>query len=134
METELEKLNNMFYGTFLILPGQFQMLDNQYISVDKQTLRIVVRGGNQDSIYNYSINEVQQLYYKGLPLKAIRIRVDSFNTINTEGPNNLSNLFTMALGMKPPTTLYITYDNKTDLFTLKNAQYSTIFIMRKTNK
>ena len=133
MDTELEKLNNMFYGSYLILPGQFQMLDKQIVTLTKESLRILVRGGSRDTVYNFSVNEIQQMYYKGLPLKAIRIRVDSMSSVNAEGPNNLTNLFTMALGMKTPTTLYISYDTKTDIFTLKNSQYSTIFIMRKTS-
>ena len=132
MDTELEKLNNMFYGSYLIIPGQFQMLDKQIVSLTKDSLRIVVNG-SRNTIYNYSVNQIQQMYYKGLPLKAISIRVDSLSSINAEGPNNLTNLFTMALGMKAPTTLYISYDTKTGLFTLKNSQYSTILIMRKTS-
>lgn len=134
METALEKLNNMFYGVYMIIPGQFQLLDNQFISFDKNNLKIIVRGGIQNTIYNYSINSDEQLYFKGAPIKALKIRVDNLQTINAIGPNNLQNLLTMGLGMQPPTTLYITFDQETGLFTLKNSQRSTIFTMQKTNK
>ena len=132
MQTEQEKLNNMFYGVYMIIPGQFQLLDNQFVSFDKQNLKIIVRGGVRDTIYNYSVNSDEQLYFKGAPIKALQIRVDNLTTTNATGPNNLQNLLTMGLGMQAPTTLYITFDQETGLFTLKNSQRSTIFTMQKT--
>ena len=133
MQTEQEKLNNMFYGVYMIIPGQFQLLDNQFVSFDKQNLKIIVRGGVRDTIYNYSVNSDSQLYFKGEPIKALQIRVDNMTTTNATGPNNLQNLLTMGLGMRPPTTLYLTFDQETGLFTLKNSQRSTIFTLQKTS-
>jgi len=132
MQTEQEKLNNMFYGVYMIIPGQFQLLDNQFVSFDKQNLKIIVRGGARDTIYNYSVNSDEQLYFKGAPIKALQVKVDNMTTTNATGPNNLQNLLTMGLGLRPPTILYITFDQETGLFTLKNSQRSTIFTMQKT--
>ena len=132
METIQEKMNNMFFGVYMIIPGQFPLLDNQFVSIDKQNLKIIVRGA-RDTVYNYSINDTTQLYYKGVPIKALEVKLDNLTTTNATGPNNLQNLLTMALGIRPPTIVYITFDQETGLFTLKNSQRSTIFTLQKMN-
>lgn len=131
MQTELEKMNNMFYGVYTIIPGQFQLLDNQFISFDKIHLRIILRG-IPDTIYNYSVNDHKMVFYKGEPIKALQIKLDNMTTINTTGQNNLQNLLTMGLGLRTPTTVYLAYDQATGLYTLKNSHYSTLFILQKT--
>ena len=130
METIQEKMNNMFFGVYMIIPGQFPLLDNQFVSVDRQNLKIIVRGP-RDTVYNYSVNDTKQLYYKGAPIKALEVKLDNLTTTNAAGPNNLQNLLTMALGIRPPTIVYITFDQETGLFTLKNSQRSTIFTLQK---
>ena len=130
METAQEKMNNMFFGVYMIIPGQFPLLDNQFIHVDRQNLKIIVRG-SRDTVYNYSINDTKQLYYKGAPIKALEVKLDNLTTTNATGPNNLQNLLTMALGIRPPTIVYITFDQETGLFSLKNSQRSTIFTLQK---
>ena len=130
METAQEKMNNMFFGVYMIIPGQFPLLDNQFIHVDRQNLKIIVRGP-RDTVYNYSVNDTKQLYYKGAPIKALEVKLDNLTTTNAAGPNNLQNLLTMALGIRPPTIVYITFDQETGLFTLKNSQRSTIFTLQK---
>ena len=130
METIQEKMNNMFFGVYMIIPGQFPLLDNQFIHVDRQNLKIIVRGP-RDTVYNYSVNDTKQLYYKGAPIKALEVKLDNLTTTNAAGPNNLQNLLTMALGIRPPTIVYITFDQETGLFSLKNSQRSTIFTLQK---
>lgn len=130
METAQEKMNNMFFGVYMIIPGQFPLLDNQFIHVDRQNLKIIVRGP-RDTVYNYSVNDTKQLYYKGAPIKALEVKLDNLTTTNAAGPNNLQNLLTMALGIRPPTIVYITFDQETGLFSLKNSQRSTIFTLQK---
>ena len=130
METAQEKINNMFFGVYMIIPGQFPLLDNQFIHVDRQNLKIIVRGP-RDTVYNYSVNDTKQLYYKGAPIKALEVKLDNLTTTNAAGPNNLQNLLTMALGIRPPTIVYITFDQETGLFSLKNSQRSTIFTLQK---
>jgi hypothetical protein len=130
MQTEKEKLNNMFYGVYMIIPGQFSLLDNQYVSFTRSNLKIIIRGA-EDTIYNYSVNSIEQLYYRGAPIKAIEVKVDNLSTTNASGPNNLGNLLTMGLGMQAPTSIYITYDNETGLFTLKNQQRSNILTLQR---
>ena len=130
METAQEKMNNMFFGVYMIIPGQFPLLDNQFVSVDRQNLKIIVRGP-RDTVYNYSINDTKQLYYKGAPIKALEVKLDNMTSTNATGPNNLQNLLTMALGIRPPTIVYITFDQETGLFSLKNSQRSTIFTLQK---
>jgi len=130
METAQEKMNNMFFGVYMIIPGQFPLLDNQFVSVDRQNLKIIVRGP-RDTVYNYSVNDTKQLYYKGAPIKALEVKLDNMTSTNATGPNNLQNLLTMALGIRPPTIVYITFDQETGLFSLKNLQRSTIFTLQK---
>lgn len=130
MQTEKEKLNNMFYGVYMIIPGQFSLLDNQYVSFTRSNLKIIMRGV-QDTIYNYSVNSIEQLYYRGAPIKAIEVKVDNLSTTNANGPNNLGNLLTTGLGMLPPTSVYLTYDNETGLYTLKNQQRSNILTLQR---
>ena len=130
METAQEKMNNMFFGVYMIIPGQFPLLDNQFIYLDRQNMKIIVRGP-RDTVYNYSVNDTQQLYYKGAPIKALEVKLDNLTTTNASGPNNLQNLLTMALGIRPPTIVYFTFDQETGLFSLKNSQRSTIFTLQK---
>lgn len=130
MQTEKEKLNNMFYGVYMIIPGQFTLLDNQYVSFSRHSLKIIIRGA-ADTIYNYSVNAVEQLYYRGAPIKAMEVKLDNLATTNATGPNNLGNLLTIGLGMRTPTSVYMTYDNETGLFTLKNQQRSNILTLQR---
>ncbi len=130
MQTEKEKLNNMFYGVYMIIPGQFTLLDNQYLTFSKSNLKIIIRGV-QDTIYNYSVNSIEQLYYRGVPIKAMEVKLDNLATTNADGPNNISNLLSIGLGMRTPTSVYMTYDNATGLFTLKNQQRSNILTLQR---
>lgn len=130
MQTQKEKLNNMFYGLYMIIPGQFTLLDNQYLSFSKKNLKIIVQS-SPNTVYNYSINSIDQLYYRGAPIKAIEVKLDNLATTNATGSNNISNLLTMGLGMRPPTIIYMTYDNETGLFSLKNQQRSNILTLQR---
>jgi len=128
--TKLDKMLDNFYGSFVILPGQFTLLDNQVLELTKDHLRIVL-DGTPNKILDYSIAGSKLQYYEGQPLNALEVRIDNLNKFNVAGYDETVNLITNLLYLRPPSVIYLTYEPGLDVFTLKNINMATLAILRK---
>ena len=128
--TKLNQMVDNFYGSFVILPGQFTLLDNQVLDLTKDHLRIVI-DGTPNKILDYSIAGSKLQYYEGQPLNALEVRIDNLNKFNIAGYDETVNLITNLLYLKPPSVIYLTYEPELDAFTLKNINMATLAILKK---
>ena len=128
--TKLDQMTDNFYGSFVILPGQFTLLDNQVLELTKEHLRIVI-DGTPNKILDYSIAGSKLQYYEGQPLNALEVRIDNLNKFNVAGYDETVNLVTNLLYLKPPSVIYLTYEPELDVFTLKNINMATLAILKK---
>jgi len=120
-----------FYGTFIITPGQFIHLDNQYVQITPQNLKIIF-SGNPDKIFDYNIAEIRLLRFTGSILPVLQVRVSGLAKYNVTQVDDADNLLIDVLDMRAPNIFYLSYDPQLDYFTLKNSSMSTLFIMEKT--
>jgi hypothetical protein len=128
--TTIDKMTDNFFGSFVILPGQFTLLDNQVLEITKDHLRIII-SGTPNKILDYSIANSKLQYYEGRPLNAMEIRIDSLNKFNVVGFDETVNLITNLLYLRPPSVIYLTYEPDMDVFTLKNINMATLAILKK---
>lgn len=128
--TKLDQMVDNFYGSFVILPGQFTLLDNQVLELTKEHLRIVI-DGTPNKILDYSIAGSKLQYYEGQPLNALEVRIDNLNKFNVAGYDETVNLVTNLLYLKPPSVIYLTYEPELDVFILKNINMATLAILKK---
>lgn len=119
-----------FYGTFIILPGQFIHLDNQYVQITPTNLKIIL-GGNPDKIFDYNISEIRLLRFTGSILPVLQVRVSGLAKYNITPIDDADNLLVDVLDMRAPNIFYLAYDPQLNYFTLKNSSMSTLFIMEK---
>ena len=128
--TKLDQMLDNFYGSFVILPGQFTLLDNQVLELTKDHLRIVL-DGTPNKILDYSIAGSKLQYYEGQPLNALEVRIDNLNKFNVAGYDETVDLITNLLYLRPPSVIYLTYEPELAVFTLKNINMATLAILRK---
>lgn len=119
-----------FYGTFIIIPGQFIHLDNQYVQITPTNLKIIF-GGNPDKIFDYNIAEIRLLRFTGSIIPVLQVRVSGLAKYNISQVDDTDNLLTDVLDMRAPNIFYLAYDPQLNYFTLKNSSMSTLFIMEK---
>lgn len=122
---------NNFYGTFVIIPGQFIHLDNQTVQLTPNNMKIIF-GGNPDKIFEYNIAETRLLRFSGSILPVLQVRVSSLAKYNVTQVDDTDNLLVDVLDMRTPNIFYLAYNTDLDYFTLKNSSMSTLFIMEKT--
>jgi hypothetical protein len=122
-----------FYGTFIILPGQFIHLDNQYVQITPTSLKIIL-GGNPDKIFDYNISEIRLLRFTGSILPVLQVRVSGLAKYNIAPVDDTDNLLIDVLDMRAPNIFYLAYDPQLNYFTLKNSSMSTLFIMEKAHE
>ena len=122
-----------FYGTFVILPGQFIHLDNQYVQLTPTSLKIIF-GGNPDKIFEYNIAEIRLLRFTGSILPVLQVRVSGLAKYNITPVDDTDNLLVDVLDMRAPNIFYLSYDPLLNYYTLKNSSMSTLFIMEKAHE
>ena len=123
-------IKHNFLGSYVILPGQFTLLDNQVINVSKDHLKIIINGTNTQ-IFDYSVNDIILRHYEGEALYAVEIRLDNINKFNVKDPDEIDNLLNKYLYLQTPTIVYLTYDANLDIFALKNMNMATLFVLQK---
>ena len=134
-KTVLQTDRDSFLGLYKVVSHHtfFVNLNDCYLALDKDYLRII-KPSTTNHVYKYSINEMRQMFYQGANVPALELRLDNLGSINVSGPNNLTHLLNELLGMKPPTTVYITYDPNTNYYSLLNSQFSHIMTLEHTNE
>lgn len=117
-------------GTFKILQGQFILLDNQTVFIDSSIFKIII-DGHPTKIFNYSINNKIVRLLKGETVFVVEVKIDNVSKYNIADPDEVDNLLTNALYIKPPTILYVIYNPYHNIFTVKNGNMATLFMMEK---
>lgn len=129
-ESVINRMTDNFFGKYIILPGQYSLLDNQIVELTRDNLRIII-GGNPNKMLNYSVTDTRLRYYEGRPVNALEIRIDNLGKINISPGDDLLNLVVDLLYLRTPSIIYITYDEKNNVFTLKNLNMATIAVLQK---
>lgn len=117
-------------GTFNILPGQFILLDNQMVSIDSSSFKIITND-TPNKIFNYSINDKVVKLLQGETTYVVEMKLDNQNKYNVADPDEIDNLLSNGLLLKAPTTIYIMYQPEHNVFTVKNMNMGTLFMMKK---
>ncbi len=121
-----------FIGLFTIIPGQYIHLDNQYVEIERNSLKITVQG-SPDKIFRYTVvdQKLRKLYDNLLPV--LELKVSDLDTYNVAPVDPVENLLIDILDMRAPNTFYAVYDTQLDTYVLKDANMSTLFIMEKVH-
>jgi hypothetical protein len=128
--TIVNEMTDNFFGKFVILPGQYSLLDNQVIELTPKNLRIIV-GGNPNKMLDYSVADTRLRYYEGRPINALEIRIDNLSKVNINPGDDILNLIVDLLYLRTPSIIYMTYEEKNKVFTLKNLNMATIAVLQK---
>tara|TARA_Y100000389_G_scaffold158445_1_gene159901 strand:+ start:793 stop:1209 length:417 start_codon:yes stop_codon:yes gene_type:complete len=118
------------HGTFKILPGQFLLLDNQLVIIDSDSMKIVT-DDTPNKIFSYSISNKIVKTLKGVTTFVVQLKLDNYTSHNVSDPDELENLLINGLTIKMPTIIYIMYQPKHNIFTVKNLNMATLFMMKK---
>lgn len=117
-------------GSFKILPGQFLLLDNQLVIIDNENMKIVT-DDSPNKIFNYSISSKIVKLLQGKTTFVVELKLDNYTSHNVSDPDELENLLINGLTLKMPTIIYIMYQPAHDIFTVKNLNMATLFMMKK---
>lgn len=118
------------HGTFKILPGQFLLLDNQLVIIDSDSMKIVT-DDTPNKIFSYSISNKIVKTLKGATTFVVQLKLDNYTSHNVSDPDELENLLINGLTIKMTTIIYIMYQPKHNIFTVKNLNMATLFMMKK---
>lgn len=129
-DSVVNQMTDNFFGNYIILPGQYSLLDNQVIELTPNNLRIII-GDNPNKILEYSITDTRLRYYEGRPINALEIRIDNLSKVNINPGDDILNLVVDLLYLRTPSIIYMTYEEKNKVFTLKNLNMATIAVLQK---
>jgi len=139
IEQRLENISSLvdrtfdsFFGTFEILPEQFIHLDNYNVIITKKEFKIVSNKVEAE-LFSYDIDNASLRYHKSELLPSIQVKLLSVNKYNVLPNNPVNDILESALYLRPPTIIYITKHEKYNLFSVKNMNMATLFLMRKIN-
>lgn len=129
-ETIVNQMTDNFFGKYIILPGQYSLLDNQVVELTPNNLRIII-GGNPNKMLDYSVTDTRLRYYEGQPINALEIRIDNLSKININPGDGVINLIVDLLYLRTPSITYMTYEERNKVYTLKNLNMATIAVLQK---
>lgn len=129
-ETIVNQMTDNFFGKYIILPGQYSLLDNQVVELTPNNLRIII-GGNPNKMLDYSVTDTRLRYYEGQPINALEIRIDNLSKININPGDGVINLIVDLLYLRTPSIIYMTYEERNKVYTLKNLNMATIAVLQK---
>ena len=125
-----ESVRDEFIGIHHILPGQFNLLDNNLMHLSKDHLKIIMNT-KEKQVFDYNVNSIKNVYYKNELLPAIEIRLSNLNRFNINQDDELMHLLETYLHLRTPSTVFITYNKELDTFALKNMNGATVILTRK---
>jgi hypothetical protein len=126
----INQMTDNFFGKYIILPGQYTLLDNQVIELTPNNLRIII-GDNPNKMLDYSVTDTRLRYYEGRPINALEIRIDNLSKVNINSGDAVINLVVDLLYLRTPSLIYMTYEEKNKVFTLKNLNMATLAVLQK---
>ncbi len=129
-DSVVNQMTDNFFGKYVILPGQYSLLDSQVIELTPKNLRIII-GDNPNKMLDYSVSDTRLRYYEGRPINALEIRIDNLSKVNVKPGDAIINLVVDLLYLRTPSMIYMTYEEKNKVFTLKNLNMATIAVLQK---
>ena len=129
-DSVVNQMTDNFFGKYVILPGQYSLLDNQVIELTPKNLRIII-GDNPNKMLDYSVSDTRLRYYEGRPINALEIRIDNLSKVNVKPGDAVINLVVDLLYLRTPSIIYMTYEERNKVFTLKNLNMATIAVLQK---
>jgi hypothetical protein len=126
----VDKTKDSFIGTFEILPNQLIHLNNYNVIISKTEFKIVSHH-EDPKIFTYDVDANLLRYHRSELLPSIQIKLLSLSEYNVEPNDPVSTLLKGPLYMTTPTNIYITRHDLTDLYSVKNMNMATLFLMRK---
>jgi hypothetical protein len=129
-DSVINQMTDNFFGKYVILPGQYSLLDNQVIELTPKNLRIII-GDNPNKMLDYSVSDTRLRYYEGRPINALEIRIDNLSKVNINPGDAVINLVVDLLYLRTPSIIYMTYEERNKVFTLKNLNMATIAVLQK---
>jgi len=130
VSSNVDDLYDSFFGTFKILSNQFVHLDNHNVIIKKNEFKIL-NNNTEPQILSYNIENSRLRYHKNELLPSIHIKLISVNKYNIEPNNIIVELLENVLYLTPPTSIYITYHQNNNLYSIKNMNMATLFLMEK---
>ena len=126
----INELHDSFYGTYEILNNQLIHLNDHSIIINKKEFKII---SNQlePKIITYDIETSRLRYHKSEVLPSIQIKLLSVTQYNITPNDTVPQLLNNVLYMQPPTKIYITKHDNEGLYSVKNMNMATLFLMRK---
>jgi uncharacterized membrane protein YgcG len=126
----VDRLQNSFNGTFEILNNQLIHLNDHSVIINEKEFKIV---SNQiePKIITYDIETSRLRYYNSEVLPSIQIKLLSMTQYNFTPNDTVPQLLNNVLYMTPPTRIYITQHGNDGLYSVKNMNMATLFLMRK---
>jgi hypothetical protein len=121
---------NMFFGSFNIISGQFVHLDNYLVNITKTNFKFI-KEDYKLKIHSYGIDSAKLKYHYSELLPSITMTINNLNKFNIENQDATSELLENVLYFRPPTIIHITYHPTSDMFSVKNLNMATIFLMKK---
>ena len=131
ISSRVNDMSKSFLGSYLILPEQLIHLNNYMVIITNNEFKIVKNGINEQHIYNYQIDTSKLRYHKEELLPSMKVKLLSLSKYNIEPNNPTTELLENVLYMRTPTTIYITYHPESKLYSVKNMNMATVFIMKK---
>lgn len=132
VSSNVDKTYDSFFGSFEILPGQFVHLDGYIVNIDKEHFKII-KQGYQTNIHSYGINDSKLRYHNSELLYSMVMTIDNLSKFDIEPQDPIHDLLENVLYFRPPTTIYITYHPQQDIYSVKNINMATMFLMKKIN-
>lgn len=121
---------DMFFGSFKIVSGQFIHLDELIINITQTSFKFV-KDDYKTRIYSYGIDKSKLKYHNSELLPSITMTINNLNKFNIENQDPISELLETILYFRPPTVIHITYHPTNDMFSIKNINMATMFLMKK---
>jgi hypothetical protein len=130
VSSNVDRTYDLFFGSFEILQGQFIHLDGYIVNIDNEHLKIL-KSGIKTNIHDYSINSSKLRYHNAELLPSMIITINNLNKFNIPPQDPVSDLLENTLHFRSPTTIYITYHSDHNVYSVKNMNMATMFLMKK---
>ena len=129
--TSLDK----YLGTYNIYPGQFILLDNLEVQIDKKYIGFIEKGV---PIMKFEHDNILPIFSPFQTFQGVKFRLISYDKmVHNISTTNLEKLF-MNTGLKSPNFIYLSkHDTQMKLgdiksvYRLSNREYTTLFQMKK---
>jgi len=139
-QTQLDSDFTNFIGYYIVEPGQYQHLDGQYVELTRNQLRFIIDSPTSGShTFLYSVSRIRFLQDPNTMARAnvVALTITNASRIhsqgNTQASHQVEQLLDDILGVRAPTIMYLTFDEQSNYYSLKNHNYATIAVLQRVD-